>query len=101
MHGSHRRTFLQDVGGRVSPREQNGDAPGHQLLGVAVGERPDHQTVPLPIPLPVRVDHGVKVQEKPKTHCNGAQNIHPGHVSRGRPFLVIGRLQYVVKPGKL
>lgn len=39
----------------MPPGEQNGDASGHELLGVAVAERSNQQPVAVPVPLPVRI----------------------------------------------
>ncbi len=36
----------------MPPGEQDGDAPGHELLRVGVAMGPEHKLVALPIPLP-------------------------------------------------
>lgn len=54
-----RLTFLQDVGGGVSPSKQNGDATRHELLRVAVAKGPNQHAVAVSIPLPVKGFHSI------------------------------------------
>lgn len=57
-------TFLQDVGGGMSPSEQNGDPSGHKLLGIAVAEGAHQHPVAVTIPFPAAMRFDTFVTER-------------------------------------